>query len=349
MPVKQEMFDRYTVLRGLRPQSAVSLANKAVIRWGANGSLMRRVGDVDCDTLFLVSGSVVLEDATGHPGPQLAAGDGAAREALPTGNPAVWNVRCQGAVTCLSIDSALLEVMLDWSFAGDIEVGGIDLASPVDDKDWMMRLLQRRTFQLLPATNLMAMFQRMQPVSVGAGKILIHQGDVGDYFYVVVEGQCQAWRESPGERPLLLATFAPGECFGEESLLSGAMRSATVQALTAARLLRLPCRDFSELLSRPLLRRLSPADADARVRSGHARWLDVRMPNERQGASIPGSICIPAHLLRFKVSELPRDDAYICICQNGLRSAVAAFVLSQTGLDAYVLEGGLPVVQADRV
>lgn len=345
MPVDPKIFNDFTVLRGLRSQSAASLAQKAEIRKASGGAYLSRAHQPSGDTLFLLSGQVLLEDSFGRPGLHLVAGDALSRDALHTTDPGRWSARCLGTVTYLAIDSALLEVMQDWNLGGSVQVEELSRDTPQAEGDWMMRLLQKWTFQRLPPANLQALFQRMQPIAIEAGETLIRQGDPGDTFYVLVEGRCQVWHEAPAQPPLLLATFTPGECFGEESLLSGAPRSATVKSETPVQLLRLSNEDFSDLLKRPMLQRLSYAAALDRIASGAARWLDVRMPNEILSPAPDESISIPAHLLRYKVQDLPRDSAYICICENGRRSAVASFVLNQAGLDAFVLEDGLAAIR----
>ena len=65
------------------------------------------------------------------------------------------------------------------------------------------------------------------------------------------------------------------------------------------------------------------------------------MPNEQNSPAPETCVSLPAHLLRYRLRELDPDLAYICVCENARRSAVASFVLKQAGLDAFVLDGGL--------
>ena len=119
----------------------------------------------------------------------------------------------------------------------------------------------------------------------------------------------------------------------------------SVQALTAVRLLRMEQSDFAQLLSDAWTRRLSARIAESHVASGAARWLDVRLPSERRGQPLPGSLHIPLYCLRAKAGALPDGIRYICVCDNGRRSAVAAFILAHSGRDACVLENGLQGMQ----
>ncbi len=68
--------------------------------------------------------------------------------------------------------------------------------------------------------------------------------------------------------------------------------------------------------------------------------LDVRMPAELAGGTIPGSINVPLGQLRNRLDELARDKRIIVFCQVGMRGYVAARILRQHGFDAMNLSGG---------
>src|SRR5690606_23445816 len=104
---------------------------------------------------------------------------------------------CMTDVRCLAIDAGLLDVMLTWDQTGSFEVGEVGAAGTDSDDDWMTRLLQMRTFQLVPPSNLQAMFMRMQQVEVEPGQVIVRQDDDGDFFYVVMTGRFIVTREQP--------------------------------------------------------------------------------------------------------------------------------------------------------
>jgi CRP-like cAMP-binding protein len=81
-------------------------------------------------------------------------------------------------------------------------------------------------------------------VEAPAGTVLTRTGDPGDEFFVIVDGSATA-EISPRKR----RRMAPGEFFGEMSLLDGEPRSATVKADTDMRLLVIPRRNFQALLN----------------------------------------------------------------------------------------------------
>ena len=72
------------------------------------------------------------------------------------------------------------------------------------------------------------------------GQILFAEGDAGDSLLVVVAGSMKAYVTTEQGDEFLLAVVGPGETLGELALADGGGRSATVSALSAASVLRLP-------------------------------------------------------------------------------------------------------------
>ena len=76
--------------------------------------------------------------------------------------------------------------------------------------------------------------RRVADVSVprrfGAGEVVFREGDDSDTCYVVHAGHARAIREHPDGRQITLATFGPGDIFGELAMFDDERRSATVEA-----------------------------------------------------------------------------------------------------------------------
>ena len=71
---------------------------------------------------------------------------------------------------------------------------------------------------------------------VSAGTLLVREGEAGDFFCVVVQGQVHVTKNKK-----LLTQLGPGECFGEMAYLAGSSqaRGASVSAASEARILRI--------------------------------------------------------------------------------------------------------------
>ena len=161
-------------------------------------------------------------------------------------------------------------------------------------------------------------------------------------------------RELQGKPPVIvggmtrvLAELKAGDVFGEEALISDAMRNATVVMKSNGVLLRLKKQVFLELMQEPLLRKITYLDAQEKVNEG-AIWLDVRHPPEFRFDKLPNAINIPLNDVRHAAGTLSKEAIYIAYCQSGRRSAAAAFLLVQAGYKVEVLENGLwsiPVFQ----
>ncbi len=301
--VELNLLRRFSPLDGLKNENLRALARKTALRELGQGRLLFKEGDADKRTFYLVSGIVELL-AGGKVVGTVSAGSPDAKHPLAPVLPR----RCQARVASdrieyLSIDSDLLDVLLTWDQTGTYEVG--DLQSGGDaGGDWMTVLLQSRAFHKIPPANLQAVFIRMQRVEHAAGDVIIRQGDEGDFFYVVVSGRCAVTRETPLNRDgIKLAELGMGDTFGEEALISGSRRNATVTMLTDGALMRLAKDDFVSLLNEPLMRR-APAE---RVRALPLRQRDqraalLRAPqaeDARAGHSVRG-------VLRQRATQLGR-------------------------------------------
>ena len=81
-------------------------------------------------------------------------------------------------------------------------------------------------------------------------------------------------------------------------------------------------------------------------RDGSVTLLDVRNPQETALGSIEGFVNIPLDSLRERIGELDVSKPAYVHCQSGMRSYVAARILSQRGFDVYNLSGGYRLYSA---
>lgn len=340
--VDTALFANLVPLNALKRESQADLAKKSSVANARAGEYLFKVGDTAKTALFVLSGEIGLEDATGKILSRINGGDSNSFHRLAHQSPRKVSAKCLGAVRYLAVDSSLLDVMLTWDQTGTFEVGELTGAQDGDAGDWMTKLLQMRTFQLVPPANLQSMFMKMKELRVEPGSVIVKQGDEGDFFYIMIEGRSLVTREQPNQKPIRLAELESGSCFGEEALISDAKRNATITMLTRGKLMQLSKSDFRNLLNDPLARKLSFSEAEQMVRDGKAKWLDVRLPTEFQSHNIPGSINLPLYMMRMKLATLDNKISYIVCCDTGRRSSVAVFVLTQKGFDAFVLDKGIP-------
>ena len=339
--VDPAVFANFVPLNSLKPESQRELVKKATVSQAKAGELLFKIGEQAKTAIYVLSGEVILEDATGKPLSKITGGSPEAYHRLAHQSPRKVTAKARTEVRYMSIDAGLLDVMLTWDQTGTFEVG--ELSQQEAEADWMGKLLQMKSFQMVPPSNLQAMFTRMQEVKVEPGQVIVKQNEDGDFFYVIVEGRCMVTREqAAGQKPVKLAELESGSCFGEEALISDAKRNATITMMTRGKLMRLSKNDFRQLLNDPLSRKISFAEGEKMVKEGKAVWLDVRLPSEFQNYSLPGSINLPLYMMRMKLATLDSKKAYIAVDDTGRRSSVAVFVLTQKGYEAYVLDKGMP-------
>jgi CRP/FNR family transcriptional regulator, cyclic AMP receptor protein len=93
-------------------------------------------------------------------------------------------------------------------------------------------LLQRvPAFSTLAEEDLAYVAEVTVPRRFEPGEAVFHEGDQSDTCYIVRTGHVRAIREHSGGRTITLATFGPGEIFGELAMFDDDRRSATVESL----------------------------------------------------------------------------------------------------------------------
>jgi CRP/FNR family transcriptional regulator len=86
-------------------------------------------------------------------------------------------------------------------------------------------------FSTLVPSDLERIAQFSVPRRFEPGEVVFREGDASDTCYVVREGHARAIHEHGGGRTITLATFGPGDIFGELAMFEDELRSATVEAI----------------------------------------------------------------------------------------------------------------------
>ncbi len=126
-------------------------------------------------------------------------------------------------------------------------------------------------FANLPSRHVRRVAELCEEQRYMEGATIVRAGDIGDTFYMILEGQAKV----VGPSGRLLNRLYPGDFFGEISLLDGGPRTASVVAETPMTMLALPRRSFQSMLA---------AQPDVAVKLlQHSAWLLRRMTHPATG------------------------------------------------------------------
>ena len=105
-------------------------------------------------------------------------------------------------------------------------------------------------FEELADDDLRRVAEVTVPRRFATGEVVFREGDDSDTCYVVSAGHARAIREHPDGRQITLATFGPGDIFGELAMFDDERRSATVEAADDLEVLGILGSDMRRLLRR---------------------------------------------------------------------------------------------------
>ncbi|MEA1051732.1 cyclic nucleotide-binding domain-containing protein [Lamprobacter modestohalophilus] len=193
----------------------------------------------------------------------------------------------------------------------------------------------------LPLDCVEAAMQRMKLIKVLEGDEVVVQGEPGDALYILVTGDAEVWSQGLyDDAPVLVNKLHAGASFGEEALILGGTRTATVKMTTDGELLRLEKEDFDELIASSQAELVSAAVAKTMLDEGY-RLLDVRYQEEYEDEHLEDSLLIPLPELRQRMSEIDPGERYLVLCKGGKRAEVATMLLKQQRIKAATIEGGI--------
>jgi CRP-like cAMP-binding protein len=112
-------------------------------------------------------------------------------------------------------------------------------------------------FRPLPMPEIDELALHLESIDVPTGDAVFHQGDHGDRFYVIKNGEAEVIGDGR-----MIRKLRPGDSFGEIALLHDVLRTATVRARTPLRLYSL---DRTHFLSAVTGYESSEREADALV------------------------------------------------------------------------------------
>ena len=345
--ISKENLAKFSPVNQLSPDQIEELADQTAIEYMNEGDVVFKAGSSLAEFVYLLKGNVVLDN--GQQNKTISADTERALTPLDASTPRQFTATAQGPIEYVRLDSELIECLVTWGqiAAPEPEVVMTDEGVfTIDKASWLKKMAKSPTFKHLPPANIEQLLDKLEPMKVEAGEVIIRQGDVGDYFYMIDKGDALVNRQTEDEEDesIELAELSEGSSFGEAALISDKPRNATISMMSDGILLRLSKDDFLTLLNEPNIQWITFEEGVDLVIAKKAVWIDIRLPSEHAEGHIPLSENIPIQQLHRRSRGLDKETQYICYCDTGRRSSAAAFILNQYGLHAYVLKDGLKSV-----
>ena len=109
-------------------------------------------------------------------------------------------------------------------------------------------LLNVPIFSNLDDNQISFILSKMTKKNYSKSEIILMEDEVGDTFFIILEGSVKVTRDSEDGREVILAVLSSGNFFGEISLLDGKTRSANAIAVEKTSLMILKRNDFLQLI-----------------------------------------------------------------------------------------------------
>ncbi|MBI3243058.1 MAG: SpoIIE family protein phosphatase [Chloroflexi bacterium] len=114
-----------------------------------------------------------------------------------------------------------------------------------------LALSQVPLFATLPQSEISYLAETLQAAEVQPGTVLFHEGEYGDRFYIVYNGQIEIIKALGTADERLVGVRGSGEYVGEMSLFNrDGLRTASARARAATQVLEMTRADFDSLLNR---------------------------------------------------------------------------------------------------
>jgi cAMP-dependent protein kinase regulator len=200
----------------------------------ARGDVVFRPGAPPSDFFIIERGEFVVQCAGGPA--RLSRGQYFGEQALISGARQSRSVVCDSDTgTCWAIDQPTYVALLKRHHSEKrrkfVEVlAGVPVLRP-----------------LQPA-QIALVADALRAVDAPEGRVVVRQGEIGDEFYIVLEGECFVKKTGESGEEVVVKHLGPGDYFGELALLRNGPRAATIVAGKECRLVGLAGRNFKRLL-----------------------------------------------------------------------------------------------------
>jgi len=239
LPLK---FFPVPLLSELSPVTLVRVAQALRVHRLPAGAVVFRQGDAGTSCFLLARGKVRILAERGREVATLTDGAVFGEMALVSGMP-------RSATVVTGEDTELLELGPEALAAMGDELSRI--APELDrlaQRRWMSNLVrQNPVFQVFSGEERQQLLQRFEAIEVPRGAVLIEQSEKPRGLYIVVRGQVARVRRAPDCAPELLERMGAGAMPGLEAIVSDAISSTSVVAITPCTVLYLSGRFFRRL------------------------------------------------------------------------------------------------------
>ncbi|MDQ3005359.1 MAG: cyclic nucleotide-binding domain-containing protein [Chloroflexota bacterium] len=223
------------VSRNITPQ--IFQPNSAIIRQGEKGDMFYILLNGKADVyLNMPGGSELLVN-------HIKPGQYFGEMALLGGGVRAATVKAstEGPVSVMALDEKAFNSLINDSRSLREELMGL-----VERRN---TYLQLQTLSSLDENVLSSILEDIEPIIYKEGHEIIKQGDVGDTFYLLLDGQVDILVKEDRDGEVLVNQLSRGSYFGEMALMGNKRRNATVRVSRgySAKLIELGVREFDQL------------------------------------------------------------------------------------------------------
>ena len=318
------------------------ICGKITVETARSGNFLFKRGDTNSDLVYLLAGEISLEVAPLKI-EVIKAGSESALFAIAHQFPRKVDAAAIGEVYFLRLNTIFLNPP-DAKELEKKEHQEIKAAKKADSVDCIATLLMISIIRSLPPANLHKVSQELEDIRVKKDGIIIKQGGVGDYYYLIKTGECLVThKNSEHAKAIKVAKLQVWNTFGETALISGEPRAETVTALSDMTLLRLHKDKFLKLIKEPSLSFIDFIELELWQDKG-AILLDIRPPDEYEKHHLANAVNAPLFTLRMQLKSLDKDKLHIIVCKDGKSSESAAFLMKTYRFNVKIIRKGLDYV-----
>ena len=328
--------DTLTPLISLRKSFLNDLLKHVAVQTLFAGQSVFDRGSYDKQHIFLQVGELELEYPSGEK--RLLKAE-ETTDPIANLQPRPCHAKAKTDCTLVRVDSDRLDRTLSWSQISDYLLAELSTNRDLDeDIDWIQTVLNSNLFLKAPPVNAEQILNRLTPMVVYKGEVVVRQGEIGDCCYFIKEGDADVSVVNDSGQSVCVAQIHAGRCFGEDALVYETVRNATVNMTTDGVLMRLEKSDFLLLLKEPMIDEVDNKDIGLLL--DEPVLIDVRTESEYHASHLAFSANIPLGLLALKQRLLSTGRTYVLYCDTGRRSKAAAYLLGKLGYSVMALRDG---------